>query len=313
MKYKDYYKTLGVSRSASQDEIKKAYRKLARKYHPEVSKEPDAGDKFKEIGEAYEVLKDPKKREAYDQLGRYQPGQDFRPPPHWGEQFTSGFNYREFSGADLGDLFAEVFGMGFGARRQQAGDMPIKGEDYEIDVSIDLDEAYRGTDRTLRLEMPELDSQGRIARVTKNTKVRIPKGATTGQKLRVRGKGGKGLNGGPRGDLYLNIMVKSHHLFRVSKHNLYLEVPVAPWEAALGASIEVPTMEGKVRLKVRPGAKAGQKLRLGGKGLPKPGGEHGDLYAIVQIVTPPSLTEKEKLLYEELKNASTYDPRSHLG
>ena len=150
MRYKDYYKTLGVSRTASQDEIKKAYRKLARKYHPDVSKEPDAADKFKEIGEAYQVLKDPKKREAYDQLGRHQSGQDFRPPPHWGEQFTSGFNYTESSGADLGDLFAEVFGMGFGARGQQPRNMPIKGEDYEVEVSIDLIEAYRGADRTLR-------------------------------------------------------------------------------------------------------------------------------------------------------------------
>jgi curved DNA-binding protein len=312
MKYKDYYKALGVERTASQDEIKKAYRKLARKYHPDVSKEADAGDKFKEIGEAYEVLKDPKKREAYDQLGRYQPGQDFRPPPQWGEQYTSGFDSGDFSGADIGDLFAQVFGMGFGTRAQQARNMPQKGEDYEIDVSIDVGEAYRGADRSLRLEMPELDSQGRITRTTKNTTVRIPKGATTGQKLRVRGKGGKGFNGGPHGDLYLNITIKPHHLFKVSRNDLYLEVPVAPWEAALGASIDVPTMEGNVHLKIQPGAKAGQKLRLRGKGLPKPGGGNGDLYAVIQVVTPPSLTQKEKRLYEELKNASTFNPRSHL-
>jgi curved DNA-binding protein len=190
--------------------------------------------------------------------------------------------------------------------------MPQKGEDYEIDVSIDVSEAYSGADRTLRLEMPELDSQGHITRTTKDTTVRIPKGATRGQKLRVRGKGGKGFNGGPHGDLYLNITIKPHHLFKVSTHDLYLEVPIAPWEAALGASIEVPTMEGKVRLKIQPGAKAGQKLRLRGKGLPKPGGGNGDLYAVIQIVTPAWLTEKEKHLYEELKSASSFNPRSHL-
>lgn len=313
MQYKDYYKILGVDRKASQEEIKKVYRKLARKFHPDVSKEKDAETKFKEVGEAYEVLKDPQKRAAYDQLGTYQAGQNFRPPPGWEQQFTAGQggNYADL---DLGDLFSELFGMGAGSRagRGRTG-RATAGQDYEATVHISLEDAYRGTEVSLQLSVPEYAPDGSVRRVPKTIKVRIPKGVTDGQKMRVPGKGGAGLHGGPHGDLYLNIQLHAHPLFKPSGHDLYLEVPITPWEAALGATIEVPTLEGNVRLKIKEGARAGQKLRLAGKGLPKPGGGHGDFYAVVQIVTPTVLSERERDLFKELAQVSSFNPRGHFG
>ncbi|MEW6353325.1 MAG: DnaJ C-terminal domain-containing protein [Pseudomonadota bacterium] len=309
MEYKDYYKILGVERNADQDAIKKAYRKLARKYHPDVSKEKNAEEKFKEVAEAYEVLGNAEKRAAYDQLGTYQAGQSFRPPPDWERQFGWGGG-ADYSGVDFGDLFSELFGMGTrpgGARTR--GMRGMRGQDYEATVHISLEDAYRGAEVSLDLSVPGAGG----ARASKTVKVRIPKGATDGQKLRVPGKGGKGAGGAPDGDLYLNIVLHPHPLFRASGHDLYLDVPVTPWEAALGASIEVPTMAGNVRLKIKPGAKAGQKFRLAGKGLPKPGGGYGDFYAVLQIVTPTVLSDKEKRLFEELAQTSTFNPRAHFG
>lgn len=313
MQYKDYYKILGVDRKADQEEIKKVYRKLARKFHPDVSKEKDAEAKFKEVGEAYEVLKDPQKRAAYDQLGTYQAGQNFRPPPGWEQQFTAsqGGNYADL---DLGDLFSELFGMSAGSRagRGRTGHATA-GQDYEATVHISLEDAYRGTEVSLQLSVPEYAPDGSVRRVPKTIKVRIPKGVTDGQKMRVPGKGGAGLHGGPHGDLYLNIQLHAHPLFKPSGHDLYLEVPITPWEAALGATIEVPSLEGNVRLKIKEGARAGQKLRLAGKGLPKPGGGHGDFYAVVQIVTPTVLSERERDLFKELAQVSSFNPRGHFG
>lgn len=309
MKYKDYYKILGVERSAGQDEIKKAYRRLARKYHPDVSKEKNAEEKFKEIGEAYEVLKDAEKRAAYDQLGSFQPGQEFRPPPEWDQRFGHGHSFSEFSGADFGDFFAEIFGMHRGQPR--AGGFAAGGQNYEVTVQVSLEEAYHGAERSLQLEVPEFTSEGYMMRIPKTVKVRIPRGVTDGQKLRVPGKGGAGMHGGTPGDLYLNIAIQPHRLFGLSGHDLYLEVPLAPWEATLGASVEVPTMEGQVRLKVQPGARSGQKLRLAGKGMPKSGGGHGDFYAVLQVVSPSSLGEREKALFEELAKISSFNPRKH--
>ena len=291
MKYKDYYKTLGVGRGAAEDEIKKAYRKLARKYHPDVSKEPNAKEKFQEVSEAYETLHDKEKRAAYDSLGSFRPGQDFRPPPDWSERFGRGG--QDFGGIDLSDLF-ESFGRG--ARRRN---MQFPGEDYEVAARLSLEEAYRGTARQLRLGEREIT-------------VRIPKGATDGQRLRLRGKGGPGMNGGPPGDLYLQIALEPHPLYRVSGHDLELEVPIAPWEAALGAQVEIPTLEGRVTLKLPPGSQSGRKLRLAGKGLPQPGGGAGDLYAVLSIVVPPAPTEQEKKLFEELRAASRFNPRTKL-
>ncbi len=315
MKYKDYYKSLGVDRDASEADIKQAYRQLARKYHPDVSKESGAEEKFKEVAEAYEVLKDEEKRAAYDQLGSYQQGQEFRPPPDWGRQYGGGgFRTETFTEGDLGDLFSELFGMGqsrgfagsargFGTRRgfRTGGGFAVPGEDFSTEVEVSLEEASSGTERSFSLQTPA---------GTRNVRVRIPQGATDGRQLRVRGKGGPGINGGRNGDLLLTIRIRPHDRFRVSGHDLFVDVPVAPWEAVLGATIEVPTMDGRVRLKIPSGSDSGKKLRVKGKGMPKPKGGAGDLYAVVQIVTPKDLNDDQRKLFEQLSEESDFDPRS---
>ncbi|MCL4798593.1 MAG: DnaJ domain-containing protein [Burkholderiales bacterium] len=311
MKYKDYYAILGVERGASEDEIRKAYRKLARKYHPDVSKEANAEERFKEIGEAYETLKDPEKRAAYDQLGRHRPGEDFRPPPGWESQF-GGFGFEDV--VDLSDLFAQFGGpRTHGGGRGGARGFAMPGQDYEVTAHVSLADAARGTELAVDVSAPERGPDGILWRVPKTIRVRVPKGATDGQRMRVAAKGGPGIGGGAAGDLYINIRLLPHPLFKVSGHDLYLDLPVTPSEAVLGANVEVPTLAGRVRVQVRPGSRAGQKLRLAGKGLPKPGGGHGDLYCVLQIVTPAALSEREKALYEELGKLSTFDPRGHFG
>ena len=314
MKYKDYYAILGVERGAGADDIKKAYRKLAQKYHPDVNKEKGAEDKFKEVAEAYQTLKDPEKRAAYDQLGTgFQPGQDFRPPPDWERQFHAqgagdgGFSFED---VDLSDLFESLRG-GRGARAGQ--NIRIPGEDYEVRVQLTLEDAHRGTQIDLELMVPEYGEDGSVRRVPKKVTARIPKGATDGQRLRLRGQGGKGINGGRDGDLYLDIELRPHALYRPAGHDLYVDLPLAPWEAALGATVEVPTLDGAVNVKIPPATTAGRKMRIGKKGLPKPGGGEGDLYAIVQIVNPSVLNEREKALYEELRAQSHFDPRGHFA
>lgn len=310
MQYKDYYKILGVKREASEDEIKKAYRKLARKYHPDVSKEKNAEEKFKEVNEAHEVLSDKEKRAAYDQLGAYRPGQDFRPPPGWEQQFGQGARFGD-GDMDFGDLFSQMFGGGMGGAhgRRSGHGFAQAGQDYEVALEISLEEAYQGAEKTLQIEVPEASPQGFMMRVPRSIKVRIPKGATEGQRLRVPGKGGSGQHGGAAGDLYLRIAFLPHAWFKPNGHDLTLDVPLTPWEAALGASVEVPTLAGKVRLKVKPGSGSGQKVRLAGKGLPKPGSGHGDLYAVFQIATPETLSDEERRLFEELQRMSDFNPR----
>jgi curved DNA-binding protein len=317
MKYKDYYAALGVARDASDAVIKAAYRKLAQKYHPDVTKDPKGEEKFKDIAEAYQTLKDPEKRAAYDRLGSgFQPGQDFRPPPDWEQQFRrsapggEGVFFDE--DLDLSDLFASIQGAGHRTGRARAN-MPFPGADFEVAVHLTLEEADRGTQVDLNLSVPQVDAAGHVRHVPKTIKARIPKGATDGQRLRLRGQGGKGVNGGRDGDLYLNIALHPHPLFRPSGHDLYLDLPLTPWEAALGASIEVPTLSGKVSLKVPPGTTAGRKLRFAGKGLHRPDGGEGDLYAIVQIVNPTVLGEREQELYRQLAEASRFDPRGHFA
>jgi curved DNA-binding protein len=310
MKYKDYYAILGLQKTASADEIKASYRKLARKYHPDVSKEKDAEAKFKEVAEAYQTLKDPEKRGAYDQLGSYQPGQDFRPPPDWQEHF--GDTHFSFDDLDLSDLFESLRGGGPRARQGRQG-RAMRGQDYEVTANITLDQAYRGAEVELDLRMPEYDEQGVPHRVARSFKARIPKGATDGQRLRIPGKGGKGFNGGPDGDLYLNIVLEPHPLFRVSGHDLYIDLPLAPWEAVLGTTVELPTPGGPVQLKVAAGTHAGQHLRLGKRGLPTPRGGEGDLFAIVQIAVPTVVGEAERALYKQLAERSTFNPRAHFA
>ena len=308
MKYQDYYKTLGVDRGADAAAIKSAYRKLARKYHPDVSKETNAEARFKEIAEAYKTLKDPKTRAAYDQLGRFQPGQDFQPPPDWRQKFGDG--QFSFDDIDLADLFASVRG---GPRRARgaAGGVALPGQDYEVVVRIPLVDAYRGTEVNLDLAMPEYDEQGFVHRVPHAFTARIPKGATDGQRLRVPGKGGKGFNGGRAGDLFLNIEVQPHPLFRVSGHDLYIDLPLTPAEAVLGTAVEVPTLGGPVMLKVPAGTLAGQQLRLARRGLPRPHAGEGDLFAIVQIAVPRVTSEQERAIYQQLAERSTFNPRAH--
>lgn len=324
MKYKDYYAVLGVERTASREDIKKAYRKLAHKFHPDVSKDPQGEERFKEVSEAYETLQDEKKRAAYDRLGRHAPGEDFDLPPDWAQQFAERFGdgfasghagasaggHAAFEDIDLADLFAGLSGKGPRAHRNGAG-RPFPGQDFEVAVHITLEQAWRGAEVELDLSVTEIDRDGALRRVPHRFKARIPKGATDGQRLRLPGKGGKGHNGGRSGDLYMNIALHPHPLFRVSGHDLYIDLPLAPWEAALGASVSVPTLAGPVQLKVPQGTRAGQKLRLAGRGLPKPGGGEADLFAIAQITMPSVLSERERALYKELAAAAAFNPRAH--
>lgn len=295
MKYKDYYKILGVDRKASADEIKKAYRRLARKFHPDVSKETSAEEKFKDVNEANDVLSDPEKRAAYDQLGYYQPGQDFRPPPDWGQRFgQQSFDSSNLGGMDFGDLFSQLFG----AQGASAGFRGMaRGRDLEAEVGITLEEAFHGTERSLAVAG------------NPSVKVRIPPGIQSDRRLRVPGKGGQSPHG-KAGDLFLSVRIIPHALYRLEGRDIYLDTPIAPWEAALGTSIEVPTLSGKVRLKVPAGARSGQKLRLTGRGMPE-GRAAGDFYVQLQITLPVELSDEERTLYEQLARLARGDPRAH--
>ena len=315
MKFKDYYEILGVARTATADEVKKAYRKLAHQYHPDISKDPAGEAKFKEVGEAYATLKDKEKRAAYDYLGRHSAGEEFRPPPNWagsqaghgfqGDQAAQGYSFDDI---DLADLFAS-FSKGQRHTQQQAQAIP--GQDYELAAQISLEDAYHGTTVDLSFSVPEYDTQGQLKRVPHTFKARIPKGMTNGQKMLLRGKGGKGFHGGKDGNLYLNISFTPHQLFRALNHDLYIDVPLTPWEAALGAAVKVPTMSGAVNLKIPAGAKSGQKMRISKRGLPKHNQEHGDLFAVTQIVVPTNLSDKERELFSALASASIFNPREN--
>ena len=320
MNFKDYYEILGVDRGATQSEIKRAYRKLARKYHPDVSDAKDAEVRFKELGEAYEVLKDPEKRAAYDQLGaNWQAGQQFEPPPNWdaGFEFSGGGFTQDNTGA-FSDFFESLFGRGgftggsgggAGHGRQRA--YHARGEDHHAKVLIDLDDAYQGASRTITLQHPEVDASGRVQTKKHTLKVKIPKGVTQGQKIRLAGQGSPGMGEGPAGDLYLEIEFAPHPFYRVEGKDVYLDLPVAPWEAALGRKVKTPTPAGTVDLKLPAGAKSGQKLRLKGRGIPA--SKPGDVYAVLQIVTPPAKTEAAKAIYEKMEKELAFNPRSQMG
>jgi curved DNA-binding protein len=295
MKYKDYYAALGVPRDADADQIKKAYRKLARAHHPDVSAAPEGEARFKEVAEAYQTLKDPEKRAAYDQLGRRPAGEEFAPPPQWAHDFAAG---RSFEDIDLADLLSA---LGRGARAGRHGPIPVHGRDYETTVRIGLEDAHHGT----RLNLDLADAAG-----GRTLEVTIPAGVSDGQKLRLRGRGGKGRNGGADGDIYLHVTLAPHPVFRADRHDLHLDLALAPWEAALGAELEVPTLDGPVLLTVPAGSRAGRKLRLRGRGLANGRGGHGDLYANVHIDVPTTLTDRERELLQELAAVSRFNPRA---
>ena len=316
MEYKDYYKIMGLERDATQDEIRRAYRKLARKYHPDVSKEADAEARFKDLGEAYEVLKDPEKRAAYDQLGsQWRAGQEFRPPPGWDEGFE--FHASGFDSADaarFSDFFESLFGGGaFGHGFGPGGGRGhhVRGDDTFAKVQIDLEDAYHGATRSLTLATPELGPDGRPRTRQRTLKVRIPKGVRQGQQIRLAGQGGRGSGKGGAGDLFLEVEFKPHPLYRVEGRDVYVELPVAPWEAALGGQVKLPTPSGRVDLKIPRGSRAGHRLRLSGRGIP--GKPPGDLYATLQIALPPADDEATREAYQALQRARPFDPRERLG
>lgn len=292
MKYKDYYATLGVPRDADLAQIKKAYRQLAHSYHPDVSKAPDAEARFKEAAEAYATLKDSAKRAAYDELGHPKPGAEFAPPPQWREDFAS--SQASFDDIDLADLLAT---LGRGQRGAGAATQAAKGRDFESTVTVSLAEARHGSSVSLHLA----DAAGE-----RTLEVTIPPGVHQGQKLRLRGKGGKGHNGGADGDIYLHIALAAHPIFRPDGVDLYFDLALAPWEAALGADVDVPTLDGPVLLTVPPGTRSARKLRLRGRGL---SAGHSDLYALVHIDVAATLSEPERALYQELARTSSFNPR----
>jgi len=313
--FKDYYKIMGVKRDATQDDIKRSYRKLARKYHPDVSKHADAEARFKEVGEAYEVLKDPEKRAAYDQLGaNWKAGQDFRPPPDWDAGFEfSGGGYTRADSAAYSDFFESLFGHGFGSAPPTGarGGFRARGEDHHAKVLIDLEDAYHGAAKTITLRSPELDAGGHVITREHSLNVKIPKGIRQGQKIRLSGQGAPGFGGGEAGDLYLEIEFRPHALYRVEGRDLYLDLPVAPWEAALGATIKTPTPAGPVDLKIPAGSSSERKLRLKGRGIP--GNPPGDVYVVAQITLPSADSDQARDLYRKMEQELAFNPRSKMG
>jgi curved DNA-binding protein len=311
VEFKDYYKVMGVARDATEAQIKQAYRKLARKYHPDVSKEKDAEARFKEVGEAYEVLKSPEKRAAYDQLGQnYRPGEEFRPPPNW----DSGF---EFSGAGPGDSsYSDFFDALFGAQaragaRNRGAFHAGRGEDHHAKVLLDLEASIHGGSRTFTLRMPEIDEQGRLVAKERTLNVQVPKGILAGQHIRLAGQGARASGDAKPGDLFIEVEFQPHPLYRIDGRDLSLELPVAPWEAALGATVKTPTPTGMVDMKVPPGSHAGTKLRLKGRGIPAAAA--GDFYVVLQIALPPANDAKARAAYAAMAAALPFDPRARLG
>jgi len=308
LEFRDYYQTLGVAREAPADDIKKAYRKLARKYHPDVSKEPDAEKHMKEVNEANAVLSDPEKRAAYDQLGQnYQPGQEFRPPPGWDAGFE--FSEHERSGAEaaeFSDFFSEIFGrMGRGPRRGSAAH--AQGNDHHARILLELEDAFSGAARQITLRAPKLDDKGRLTLHEHTLNVSIPKGIREGQVIRLAGQGEPGFGNGKPGDLLLEVQFKPHARLRTDGRDLLLTLPVAPWEAALGAVVRVEVPGGALDVRIPAGAQTGRQLRVRGKGLPAD--PPGDLLLDIRIVAPPATTPKAKELYETMAREMPFDPR----
>ena len=316
MEFKDYYDILGIKPDADKKAIKTAYRRLARKYHPDVSKEHDAEKQFKEVSEAYEALSDEGKRAEYDQLRQYgRKGESFQPPPGWNPAGGGDFN-----GTDFSDFFSSIFGGGGGQAHQSRSargstsseDMfSRRGQDVEIDMPIFLEDTLKDEAKTIAYQLPHFDESGRQNELKKTLKVKIPKGVNHGEKIRLKGQGAPGFGKGPAGDLYIHIKLIPHPLFDVSGHDLTLTLPIAPWEAALGAKVAVPTLTTQINLSIAAGSQAGQKLRVKGKGLATKTG-HGDLFVILKIVMPKTIDESSKSLWQELASKSNFNPRTDL-
>lgn len=308
IQFQDYYEVLGVNRSASDKEIQRAYRKLARQYHPDINKSPDAEEKFKQINEAYEVLGDPEKRKKYDSLGAdLKGGEEFTAPPEW--EFY-------YSGGEPGD-FTDFFKFFTGeSRKFDTGEVPggglrvRRGSDQEAEIEVSLAEAFHGARKTVELEKIELGEDGRSVRIRKSYEVAIPKGVTTGTRIRLAGQGGKGTAGASSGDLFLRVRLKPDPRFHIQNHDLLSVVNVSPWEAALGAKVKVATVDGPVNMTLPSGTQSGQVLRLKGKGIPRQRGSAGDQLVTVRIVVPKSLSDRERMLFEELARESRFQPRS---
>lgn len=337
VKFKDYYDVLGTSKTATEDEIRKAYRTLARKYHPDVNPgDKSAEEKFKEINEAYEVLSDPDKRKRYDQLGpNWKAGSDFTPPPGWEtsqvefDGFGDGFGTSRGSTAGFSDFFESLFGSRRGPRA--GAGFQLRGQDVDAEFSLTLEEAHRGVTRSIHFETtetcPECGGTGRkngktcptcrgagLIRRPKALDVTIPKGVRDGSVIRLASQGEAGRNGAPAGDLFLHVQLEPHRLFDVrGEDDIEVEVPVAPWEAALGANIAVPTLDGQVEMKIPAGTQGGNRLRLRGQGLNRRDGGRGDEYVRLKIVIPPKLTTKEKQIFEMLAAESQFNPREFMA
>lgn len=317
MEFKDYYKILGVEPDADQKAVKSAYRRLARKYHPDVSSEQGAADKFKEVSEAYEVLSDETKRAEYDQLRQYgQRGSSFEPPPGWQSRAggTGGSGGMGGMDGDFSEFFSSIFGGGFGGRSAGFGAgardfHSARGQDMEVEMPVFLEETIEDRQKTVEFNQPVMDEHGHATQKRKKLKVTIPAGVMDGERIRLKGQGGPGVGQGQPGDLYLRIRLVPHPLFDVVGRDLNITVPVAPWEAALGTRVTVPTLEGKIQLTIKPGSQTGQRLRIKGKGL-KRRGQQGDLYAIIKVVMPEEINEESRTLWQKLADSQAFDPRS---
>lgn len=319
MEFKDYYDILGIKPDADAKAVKAAYRRLARKYHPDVSKEHDAEKQFKDVSEAYEVLHDAAKRAEYDQLRQYgRKGQQFQPPPGWNPSAGGA----HFNDGDFSDFFSSIFGDRFqqangSARhtRTHFGDAQApfaqRGQDVEIELPVFLEEMLRDEAKAIEFTLPGVGADGRRVNQKKSLKVKIPQGTVDGERIRLKGQGGPGRGNGPSGDVYLKVKLVPHPVFDVKDHDLTITVPIAPWEAALGATVEVPTLTSRISVSVAPGAQTGQRLRVKGRGLPRKQG-HGDLYVLLKVVMPPSVDAASKKLWQELASKASFDPRSNL-
>lgn len=310
MEYKDYYTILGVEKDASQDEVKRAYRRLARKYHPDVNKDPDAENMFKDLGEAYEVLKDPEKRAAYDKFGsNWQGGQDFKPPPNWDAGFE--FSGGGFTGAEHGgysDFFEELFGHGrFTQAGQRTAGFRMQGENQHAKIVIRLEDAFHGSKQTITLSRAQVDEQGHVRTEPHTLHVTIPKGITQGQRIRLKGQGNPGYGNAPNGDLFLEIAFGEHPLFHAEGMDIHHTLAITPWEAALGATMTVPTLGGPIEMKIPPGSQGGRQLRLKGRGL-STNNKNGDQYNTLRIIVPEPKNEEQKKLYQEMARLMSTNP-----